>query len=283
MITYRDLNLSPAETFTGYEYGNEVDVLEYGAACTRMQSYLRQSPNLMDLPDEVDFTWHRQENQMRQGSCQGHSLTSCMEGCYWIDSGGKTVDLSRNAGYRFSQLEDGIIGDDGSTLSGGVKAAMKGICAEAYFPYTETYSRRIPKVAYENREKYRLVTAVPISKNDPAKQVVNWIGSGKGFCAIGMKWTSEMDSQSKIARYSGRGSGGGHAVAFLGYSLRNETIKLVNSWGYRWGKDGVKDVTFEAFNKMLRYGWNHGYLYSDLDDIEKKRDVPDFSIIGDVV
>jgi C1A family cysteine protease len=284
MITYHDLHKSPAEVFTGYEYGNETDIQEYESSLERTSSsYLMNSLNVDNIPDEVDFTWHRQENQMRQGSCQGHSLTSCLEGCYWIDSGGMTVNLSRNAGYRFSQVEDGITGDSGSTLSGGVRAAKKGICEEKYFPYTETYSRRIPQAAYDNRSKYKLVKSVPIAKDSPAMQVINWIGSGRGFCAIGMKWNSEMDSQSKISKYTGRGSGGGHAVSFLGYSLRDETLKLVNSWGFHWGSNGVKDVTFKAFNQIMRYGWNHGYLYSDIEDIEKVRSIPDFSIIGDVV
>ena len=150
MIHYSDLHKSPSETFTGYEYGNERDLLELENLNKKYSKLLRQSFSTDDIPDEVDFSWHVLENQMRQGSCQGHSLTSCMEGCYWIDSGGKTVELSRNAGYRFSQMEDGISGDQGSTLSGGVAAAKKGVCKEEYFPYTETYSRRIPKAAFDN-------------------------------------------------------------------------------------------------------------------------------------
>jgi hypothetical protein len=283
MITYQDLDKSPAETFTGYEYGNERDVVAYENACNLAKLQYSYKDGFDDVPDEVDFSWHILENQMRQGSCQGHSLTSCLEGCYWIDTGGDTVQLSRNAGYRFSQIEDGIRGDQGSTLSGGVQAARKGICLEKYFPYTETYSSRIPRAAYNNRKDYRLVTAVPILKDNPVEHVVTWIGKGKGFCAIGMKWTSEMDSQSVIRNYSGRGRGGGHAIAFLGYSKVSKTIKLVNSWGNRWGMNGVKDVTFDAFNRIIRYGWNHGYLYSDLADIERERKVPDFSIISDVV
>lgn len=283
MIHYSDLHKSPAETFTGYEYGNERDLLELENLNKKYSKLLRQSFSTDDIPDEVDFSWHVLENQMRQGSCQGHSLTSCMEGCYWIDSGGKTVQLSRNAGYRFSQMEDGISGDQGSTLSGGVAAAKKGVCKEEYFPYTETYSRRIPKAAFDNRSEFKLVTAVPLQKDNPAAQLCQWIGKGRGFCAIGMKWTSEMDSQSKITKYSGRGAGGGHAVGFLGYSLPNKTVKLVNSWGYRWGKNGVKDVSFDAFNKIINYSWNHGYLYSDIEDIEVERDIPDYSIIGEVV
>ena len=146
MISYSDLHKSPAEVFTGYEYGNSVDIEEYERSSLMMASLCsKESSRLRSVPDEVDFTWHRQENQMRQGSCQGHSLSSCLEGCYWIDSGGKTVDLSRNAAYRFSQQEDGIRGDQGSTLSGGVTAARKGICEEKWFPYTETYARSIPR------------------------------------------------------------------------------------------------------------------------------------------
>lgn len=287
MITYEDLYKSPAQTFTGYEYGNETDQVSF-ESLKQLYSDSSYQDSWMDggkdIPDEVDFSWHVQENQMRQGSCQGHMLTSCLEGCFWIDTKGQTpVQLSRNAAYRFSQIEDGISGDQGSTLSGGVTAAKKGIPLEDFFPYTETYSRRIPKSAYENRKDFRLALAVPIEKTKPSKQVVDWIGKGKGFCGIGIKWTSEMDNQSTVRRYTGRGRGGGHAVCFLGYSLSRNTLKLVNSWGYGWGNNGVKEVSFEAFDSMMRHGWNMGYLYSDLVDIEVTRDVPDFSIIKDVV
>ena len=286
MIEYSDLKLSPCETFTGYEYGNETDVTQLGHKLTwyKHQNLSALLLREVDIPDEVDFTWHSQESQMRQGSCQGHSLTSCLEGCYWIDTAGKKPPaLSRNFAYRASQMEDGITGDNGSTLSAGVKTAYKGICEEHWFPYTETYSRHIPKKAFGHREEFRLRLAVPVDKEAPSTQVVNWIGEGKGFCAIGMKWTSEMDSQQTIEKYRGTGKAGGHAVCFLGYSLPKKTITLQNSWGYDWGTDGVKEVTFKAFDQIMRHGWNMGYIYSDLLDIEESREIPDFSIITDII
>lgn len=286
MISYSDLRLSPAETFTGYEYGNHKDT---EATLTAIKDYRSRKLGQVllrdvDIPDEVDFTWHIQEHQMRQGSCQGHSLTSCLEGCFWIDTGGsRPPQLSRNFAYRASQLIDDISGDNGSTLAGGVEAAYMGICDEHWFPYTEAYSRRIPDEAFNHREEFRLRLAVPIDIEAPSTQVVNWIGEGKGFCAIGMKWTSEMDSQPIIDNYRGKGSAGGHAVCFLGYSLSKQCLYLVNSWGHSWGENGVKQVSFRAFDKIMRYNWNMGYLYSDLHDIEETRDIPDFSIITDII
>ena len=187
------------------------------------------------------------------------------------------------AAYRFSQQEDGISGDKGSTLSGGVLAAKKGIPAEEHWPYPGKYVTRIPKAAVDNRSDYRLLEAVPIAYDNPSAQVCQWIGRGKGFCAIGVKWTSEMDTPSVISNYTGRGRGGGHAVSVLGYDIRKKYLYISNSWGTNWGENGVKPITFTAFNRMMRYGWNHGYLYSDLADIDMDREIPDFSIIGDVV
>lgn len=273
--------LSPSNQFTGYIYGNEADQVAFAAA---------SEPTLLTsitLPEEVDPTiWHLIEDQLRQGSCQGNMLTTILEGCMYYDTGNNepNFQLSRNAAYRFSQEEDGIRGDQGSTLEGGIAAARKGLPLAKYFPYTETYSSRIPEAARKNRD-YKLVTANKLPKNNQPHEVAhNALGSRLYLIGLGMKWTNEMDSQSVIMRYTGRGAGGGHAVAIVGYKFIDGELYfwLANSWGTRfWGQKGYKLVHYKAFDQIMAHGWNVGFTYSDLKDFDKPR--YDFSIITDIL
>ena len=60
------------------------------------------------------------ENQGSVGACQGHSISSCLEWSYIIESGDTNLQLSRAMGYYESQRLDGITGDRGSTINAGV-------------------------------------------------------------------------------------------------------------------------------------------------------------------
>jgi len=223
--------------------------------------------------------WHVVEDQGPVGSCQGVAMSSVLEHCYFIDTAGENVSLSKMAAYRFSQEEDGIKGDTGSTLSGGAAAAKKGVCEERFFPYAEEYQRKIPSIARSNRSKFRIEVAQKLSGPDYSEQVRRWIGSGKGSVVIGVKWTKSMD-QDRISKYVYRGSGGGHAVAITGYT--KDELVICQSWGDRIFDGGYQYITDNALNECLGYGWNLAMAYSDLKDIEVMREYPSFNKIGDM-
>ncbi len=44
---------------------------------------------------------------------------------------------------------------------------------------------------------------------------------------------------------------GGHAIVVRGVNVKNKTVRLSNSWGKSWGKDGDCFMTFEDFEKVL--------------------------------
>lgn len=269
---------------TGYTYANEKDLEAYSALQVPMfAANIREE----DLPREVDpRKWHRIEDQGSQGSCQGHMLSSICEGLYFIETGDSTIQLSRNGAYRWSQIEDGIRGDQGSTLEGGIRAAKKGLCLEKFFPYTSQYAPVIPREAEQNRT-FKLVTHGKIPKESGAHELAHMIlGQGLHLIGFGMKWTDEMDKQSKIMKYTGRGRGGGHAVAILGYLFIDGDLYFVlaNSWGTKfWGDKGYKLVHYKAFDQIVRYGWNVTFSYSDLDGFDVPRTYPDLSIILDIL
>lgn len=233
-----------------------------------------------DIPERVDprqhilfkENWLKVENQGQIGSCQGQSLTECGEYCYTIATG-KVIQLSRMHAYLKSQIEDGIRGDRGSTLSGGTKAFLKGICLESIGPYPRNYPGWgwITKEMEENGKEYILRSHVEMKV---AEDVKRFIGSGMGIVQIGISWGNEMspDSNGCIRRFTGAG-GGGHAVTFTGYlpdsdvgfkSTHGWWALLKNSWSTSWGKQGFAYVDSGAVAQMLRHRFTVMYGRSDM-------------------
>jgi C1A family cysteine protease len=227
-----------------------------------------------DLPVEVDprksnlasIGWLQVEDQRQQGSCQGQALTECAEFCYAAASGGKVVQLSRQYAYIRSQQFDNIRSDSGSTLSGGTKCAIEGICDETIGPYRgSSYPGwgYITDAMRADAKNYRLMTHTAIKSADELKQ---YVGSGIGIIQIGISWNSSMtpDSKGCIRRFSS-GGGGGHSVVFCGYvpdsaigvqSSAGWWALMKNSWGTRWGVGGYAYVEPSAINQMIRASWS---------------------------
>ncbi len=44
---------------------------------------------------------------------------------------------------------------------------------------------------------------------------------------------------------------GGHAIVVRGVNSKRNEVRLSNSWGKDWGKDGDCFMTFEDFEKVL--------------------------------
>lgn len=243
-----------------------------------------EAPVLMmgDLPSRVDprqsplaqAGWLQVENQGSIGSCQGQSLTECLEYCYAIVNPGRVIQYSRMYAYLVSQMESNIRTDSGSTLEGGTRAALKGICTEDIAPYTGSYPgwSWVTPAMRAMAEKHKLRAVIEMKSAEHVKQ---FIGSGIGIVQLGISWGNEMtpDGKGCIRSFSGRG-GGGHAIVFCGYvpdevvgvkSSAGYWILLKNSWGTRWGVNGYAYVDPRAVDQMLTHQWTSMYGRSDLE------------------
>lgn len=265
--------------FTGYRPDLEdIDFLE--AVSDPLPAMFDQFySGSMDSPEEIDpRPWHQIEDQAEMGSCQGHALTSVCEMSFHIATE-QVTQFSPMFGYLSSQKLDNLLGsDNGSTLSGGRKAAMEfGSCPLEVFPYPRPvrYSAEFAPGCWEAAEPYKIQSSSICRGYD---DVFKFLASGQGGVEIGIMWGDglEPDREGVIERY--QPGNGGHAICFLGYSRRQDDkgrnyLWLANSWSPRWGNRGWAEVSPRACDEMARHQGNVMIGLSDLtvDDRHARR------------
>lgn len=181
------------------------------------------------------------------GSCQGHSLSTVFQICYYLATG-RTALFSRAAGYYLSQRNDKergvrLRGDSGSTLSGGRWVATQhGMCLEEDWPYITKYDPTEPEGIEYN---YKLKVSRPFKKVD---EIVDWLKLGLPV-QTGVKWGKEMNTE---VVQSASKRGGGHSTCL--WTMRGELVSNINSWGKSWNGDGVQAWSLSALQEMLDHG-----------------------------
>jgi hypothetical protein len=214
------------------------------------------------------------ENQGSVGSCQGHALSSCVELCYYIATGDLTRQLSRAFGYYETQRIDGINGDRGSTISGGIKLATTlGIPREELWTYSGRYENRRPSNWNEIVEDAKLHQIGQSYRMESYDGIRTFLGSGQGGISIGISWGGEVD-RPVVNSFSGAG-GGGHAIALLGLSERLDQsgrpyVWMLNSWGSNWGNKGWSEWAPNAVEQMLRHRFTACFGLSDLPNVKPR-------------
>jgi hypothetical protein len=214
------------------------------------------------------------ENQGSVGSCQGHALSSCVELCYYIATGDLTRQLSRAFGYYETQRIDGINGDRGSTISGGIKLATTlGIPREDLWKYSGRYENRRPSNWNEIVEDAKLHQIGQSYRMTSYDGVRTFLGSGQGGISIGISWSGEVD-RPIVNSFSGAG-GGGHAIALLGLSERLDSsgrpfVWMLNSWGLNWGNKGWAEWAPNAVEQMLRHRYTACFGLSDMPNVKPR-------------
>ena len=205
-------------------------------------------------PAEVTLDDIKRENQGSIGSCQGNSITSCLERLSNVEGSRKGTQLSRIYAYLASQKLDGLLGgDNGSTISSGVKVALRSVPTEANVPYPSPArypgkARRDEILSWWDRTTpFKAKSTWRVS--DDVDAVMDFIGGG-GAINIGILWYGGIIPRDRVVRsYRPPGRTGGHAVAILGYT-EDGLLRFMNSHG-----DGEFRVTPRAFKQMMAHRW----------------------------
>jgi len=196
------------------------------------------------------------ENQSRESSCTAHATTSVGEECYRTASGGKRIQFSRQYLYVKTRKRDGIRGDSGSTISGAVWIAKnEGLCEESLWPYTGQDVQNPPTSwdqCNQNAAGFRIAQYVTLSEYDG---VLNWCARGRGGVVFGLNVNRAFSNCSGVFEEYARNSGGGHALAWLWPSPRQDSqgrhyLWGPNSWGTGWGNRGWAEYSPKAIDAI---------------------------------
>lgn len=210
------------------------------------------------------------ENQSSQGACQGHAISSVCEWCYILATGNPDLQLSRAMGYYETQRIDGINGDRGSTISGGVKLATNtGICEETLWPYPSRYDNDRPNAwndVVANASQYKIQSSYRLKSYDAIR---TFLGSGQGGVSIGISWGNSM---SKSVVDSFKAGGGGHAIGLFSLSDRKDAngspwVWMMNSWGSNWGNRGWSEWSPRAVDQMMVHRFTVAIGLSDMPGV----------------
>lgn len=225
------------------------------------------------------------ENQGQEGSCRGHQTATCCEKATWAATRGGVVQYNRQFAYLSGQRLDGLMGDVGSSMTGGAKAAAKyGLPKEEIWPYTGVYPRRgwmdIPAEVWEAAKATTLVSYKILRSYE---EVLQWIVYGIGGVGFGIGWneTAEPNAQGRIENYRpgpprGQREEAGHAVSVVDYDKAVMSrgglpyLKLPQTWGKRWGINGWAWVSPETIETWATQGQCIGYADVRGEDIKPR-------------
>lgn len=214
---------------------------------------------MSQLPEKVDPRGKiRVKDQGQVGACSGFSRSYCMEALS-NGIGGQGIEFSPMFAYLTNQKVDGITGDQGATISGGIKASRQyGNAPDELFPFPGRYVSQIPQECFPAAEKHQLLAHTAITSADECRQAI-----GSGFPVyLGIMWDGSMDTPVLDSYRPGRG--GGHAICLLGYE--GDYLLMLNSWSESWGDRGWAKWRMSAVDQMIKHQWSEFFAVSEIEN-----------------
>jgi C1A family cysteine protease len=224
---------------------------------------------------EFDPTPHLHiENQGSRPSCVGHAVTTVCEMIAGLQVGrwDEMPALSRLFAWRAGQeLWQGRFDpNEGCTIAHGVRSAQQtGVCLESYAPYDggDTLSQE----AYANAAWHRAQKQTGLETADDCRR---FLDGGFGGIVAGVNWTTAMSNcGGRMTRQQvdeRNRSVGGHAVAIVGFDAAGNFL-LVNSWGRKWGDNGIARVEPAAIDYLLGRPYTVMRGVTDLTNFDRVR------------
>jgi len=222
---------------------------------------LGQDPNRPDVTviprnqwAEIDFSHLVPEilDQDGQGACNAFASVQTLH-VLRNQAGLPYVKLS--AGNLYGRINGGV--DAGSLLSDAVRTLEKeGVCTADTVPELQWRRRSWPRGWEEEAKRFRILEAWDCPSFDHlATALLLGFPVNLGIL-VGNHFNPGSDGW--VPDY--RGGGGGHAMCGVGLLFHRERnawgIKVANSWGKRWGRDGFGIVPESYFQRTpFTDGW----------------------------
>lgn len=218
------------------------------------------------LPETVSllrFAPDRQD-QGRQGSCVAWSSTYAARSIIEAASTGKSGnEVAFSPAFVYNQI--GLEGCQGSYIQRAMDfMTQKGVVKAASFPYNPNDCGREPNSSHwaeaaQNRMHgfTRLTDDAGVDginvravKEHLAKDAPVIIGMMVGGTFMEPMAGKELWTPTNADRQ--QQGFGGHAMCVIGYDDRKQAFQIMNSWGPRWGNNGVAWVKYADFKEFTR-------------------------------
>lgn len=212
-------------------------------------------PALLQLADFIDPLVHTRRiilDQKSEGACTGFAVAGAIN--MLNQRAGRDVIVSPRMLYEMAKRSDEWPGEDydGSSLRGAISGwSNMGVCEEQYWPYRlgsnkGDLSIEAAKNARENTigAYYRLQ---PIISH--FHTALNETGVIAASAKVHNGWFKPVNG---IIEHN-KDQAGGHAFIIVGYNDKGFWIQ--NSWGKKWGDNGIALWTYEDWIENIMDAW----------------------------
>jgi hypothetical protein len=206
------------------------------------------------LPESVDLSarFPTPGDQGDQGSCVGWAVGYAARSYYAVAREGKPrnqFDEIPSPAYIYGAIKPDGDCNTGSLISRALDLlARDGSKSLANHPYND---RICPVPDRAATQQFRIANwrAINAGVVDDVKGAL-----AKGHpVIIGSRLTQEFMKMRGDAVWHGTGQliPGGHAMTVVGYDERRQAVKLINSWGTRWGDGGFGWMSYDAYRRFV--------------------------------
>ena len=245
----------PADTV--YATGAVFETEEELADRPRTPLFRAFLPVFVDLGGRFPVAGH----QGKQGSCVGWAVGYAARSYYnSAPEGGPllTADEIPSPAYIYDSIRrPGYSCDRGTKISDALNLLMKGAVAHAEYRYDHNLCRRPGAEVIARASKFR-IAEWRVVDTDRLDQVKAELAGGHPVI-IGMR-DNRAFHQLRGRRIWRAGypeeKDGHHAVTVVGYSERGQYFKVMNSWGAGWGSRGFGRISYDTFEKRVKYGFS---------------------------
>lgn len=245
----------PADTV--YATGAVFETEEELAGKPRTPLFRAFLPEFVDLSGRFPVAGH----QGKQGSCTGWAVGYAARSYYNSAPGGGprlTADEIPSPAYIYDSIRrPGYSCDRGARISDALDLLMKGAVAHAEYRYDTELCRRPGASMIARASRFR-IAEWRVVDTDRLDQVKAELAGGHPV-VIGMR-DNRAFHRLRGARVWRAGypeeKDGHHAITVVGYSERGRYFKVMNSWGTGWGLRGFGRISYDTFEKRVKYGFS---------------------------
>lgn len=212
-------------------------------------------PALVRLPGYIDPQVHTRRiilDQKSEGACTGFSLAGAINMLH--HRAGQDTTVSPRMLYEMAKRSDEWPGEeyDGSSLRGAIRGWRNmGVCEEEYWPYR--VGRNKGELTIDAAKNARNHTLGAYYRLSPIISHFHSALNETGVIAVSAKVHSGWNQPVSGVIEQRTKMIGGHAFIIVGYNDKGFWIQ--NSWGKKWGDNGVALWSYEDWIENIMDAW----------------------------